>query len=183
MNLVTYASPISLKPRQYALGLYLNTLSWENMLATRTGLLQVLGEQHAALFELLGRTSGRDVDKLAELAARGVPVTRRPADGIPLLDDSLGWMELRFASEPVNYGDHDVVICEVTDWHTPAAAGGGAAQALYTGRLRELGLIAIFFRTPLDFLFWFSCVESIAALFGLTGVFTAQPTLVTLFFG
>lgn len=41
MNLVTYASPISLKPRQYALGLYLNTLSWENMLATRTGLLQV----------------------------------------------------------------------------------------------------------------------------------------------
>lgn len=41
MNLVTYAAPISLKPRHYALGLYLNTLSWENMLATRTGVLQV----------------------------------------------------------------------------------------------------------------------------------------------
>lgn len=45
----------------------------------------MLGEQHAPLFELLGRTSGRDVDKLAALAARGVPLTRRPADGIPLL--------------------------------------------------------------------------------------------------
>lgn len=69
-------------------------------------------------------------------------------------------MELRFASEPVNYGDHDVVICEVTDWHTPTvaaagsaassaaaagaavAAGSGAApQPLYTGHLRELGLL------------------------------------------
>lgn len=147
MNLVTYASPISLKPRHYALGLYLGTLSWQNMLATKTGVLQVLGcgwlaagaacrrwmgveggqhmrqmrahgcpassppvdpvdllpatlpprparlpahlqvlrEQHAPLFELLGRTSGRDVDKLAQLTERGVGFTRRPADGIPLL--------------------------------------------------------------------------------------------------
>lgn len=60
-------------------------------------------------------------------------------------DDSLGWMELRFASEPVSLGDHDVVLCEVTDWHTPApaaAAAGGAAKALYTGHLRQLGLMA-----------------------------------------
>ncbi|KAL4419476.1 hypothetical protein ABPG77_008278 [Micractinium sp. CCAP 211/92] len=143
MNLVTYAAPISLKPRHYALGLYLNTLSWENMLATRTGVLQILGEQHAPLFELLGRTSGRDVDKLAELARRGFPVSRRD-DGIPLLDDTCGWMELRFAADPVNYGDHDVVTCEVTDWHTPAAGGsgeGGAPQPLYTGHLRQLGLL------------------------------------------
>lgn len=53
-------------------------------------------------------------------------------------------MELRFASEPLNYGDHDVVICEVTDWHTPAAgaaAGAAALRPLYTGRLKELGLL------------------------------------------
>lgn len=47
--------------------------------------LQILGEQHAELFELLGRTSGRDVDKLAELARRGFGVSRRAADGVPLL--------------------------------------------------------------------------------------------------
>lgn len=75
----------SLKPRHYALGLYLHTLSWQNMLGTRTGVLQLLGRQHTPLFELLGRTSGRDVDKLAALAAAGVGVTRRAADGIPLL--------------------------------------------------------------------------------------------------
>jgi flavin reductase (DIM6/NTAB) family NADH-FMN oxidoreductase RutF len=85
MNLVTYAAPISLEPRHFALGLFVGTLSWQNMLATRSGVLQVLGEQHAALFDLLGRTSGRDVDKLRELAARGAQVTRRTADGVPLL--------------------------------------------------------------------------------------------------
>lgn len=41
MNLLTYASPISLKPRYYAIGLYTNTLSWENMLSHGYGVLQV----------------------------------------------------------------------------------------------------------------------------------------------
>jgi hypothetical protein len=42
MNLVTYASPVSIKPLQrYAIGLFANTLSWENMLANKTGVLQV----------------------------------------------------------------------------------------------------------------------------------------------
>lgn len=183
----------SLKPRHYALGLYLNTLSWQNMLATRTGVLQVrvrfaavgptgpcarqelhaccstaiviggtscrlwgaacagaglgravtsatpcqpqprslpqpppyftpthppcprttrplaqiLCEQHAELFELLGRTSGKDVDKLAELARRGVGVSRRASDGIPLLVRGaatlrfVGWWPLR---QPYGWG-------------------------------------------------------------------------------
>lgn len=41
---------------------------------------------------------------------------------------------------------------------------------------------AAFFRTPLDYLFYFSLVSSASALFGLAGIFTAQPTLVTIFF-
>ncbi|PRW58673.1 flavin reductase [Chlorella sorokiniana] len=189
MNLVTYASPISLKPRHYALGLYLNTLSWQNMLATRTGVLQILGEQHAELFELLGRTSGRDVDKLAELAQRGFSVSRRPSDGTPLLDDSLGWMELRFAAEPVNYGDHDVLLVGLTllgiyegfkthyfNSSIKADVPDEASKQLAAERV-------LFFRTPLDFLFWYCTLTCICALFGLAGIFSAQPTLVTLFFG
>lgn len=41
MNLVTYASPVSLKPRMFALGLYDGTLSRENMLSSGRGTLQV----------------------------------------------------------------------------------------------------------------------------------------------
>jgi hypothetical protein len=41
LNLLTYASPVSLEPRTYALGLYHGTLSRENFLATGRGALQV----------------------------------------------------------------------------------------------------------------------------------------------
>ena len=40
----------------------------------------------------------------------------------------------------------------------------------------------LFFRTPLDFLFWFCTFSCIGALFGLAGIFSAQPTLVIVFF-
>lgn len=43
MNIVTYASPIAIQPqRKYALGLYIGTLSWENMHQTHKGVLQVM---------------------------------------------------------------------------------------------------------------------------------------------
>jgi hypothetical protein len=41
LNLITYAAPISLQPRRYALGLYLGTLSHENFKLTKRGVLQV----------------------------------------------------------------------------------------------------------------------------------------------
>ncbi|PSC76467.1 polysulfide reductase [Micractinium conductrix] len=51
----------------------------------------------------------------------------------------------------------------------------GAAAELVATR-------AFYFHTPLDYLFWFSAVCAVCALFGLAGIFTQQPTLVTLFF-
>ncbi len=41
----------------------------------------------------------------------------------------------------------------------------------------------LYFRTPLDFLFWYCTLTSICALFGLAGIFSAQPKLVIVFFG
>jgi hypothetical protein len=42
LNIVTYASPIAIKPaRKYAVGLYAGTLSWQNVRATGRGVLQV----------------------------------------------------------------------------------------------------------------------------------------------
>lgn len=40
MNIVTYASPVALKPPVYAVGLYRNTQSWANWRETRSGVLQ-----------------------------------------------------------------------------------------------------------------------------------------------
>jgi hypothetical protein len=41
LNLVTYASPVAIQPRSFALGLYLGTQSYANMRHHRRGVLQV----------------------------------------------------------------------------------------------------------------------------------------------
>lgn len=41
LNLVTYAAPVSIKPRRFVIGLYLGTLSHENFRETGHGVLQV----------------------------------------------------------------------------------------------------------------------------------------------
>lgn len=44
MNIVTYACPIAIKPkRKMVLGLYVGTLSWQNVKETGEGVLQVGG--------------------------------------------------------------------------------------------------------------------------------------------
>lgn len=49
MNMITYASPIALRPtRKYALGLYVQSLTYQNMKETGRGVLQVRAEGAAA---------------------------------------------------------------------------------------------------------------------------------------
>ncbi|KAL4534178.1 hypothetical protein Ndes2526B_g06946 [Nannochloris sp. 'desiccata'] len=145
LNLVTYASPISIVPRFYALGLYRGTLSAENMLTTGKGVLQILGTRHAPLFQLLGKTSGRDVDKYAELDKRAISV--KEFAGQRVIADCIGVMALRVVSFSENKvetktdffpaGDHDVVICAVEEFETFNAY----EEPLYTSQLRKEGYI------------------------------------------
>jgi len=147
INLVTYASPISIVPRFYALGLYRGTLSAENMLTTGKGVLQILATHHAPLFQLLGKTSGRHVDKYAELERRGIPV--KEFAGQRVIADCIGVMSLGivpfFPENKVKSGgntnsffpagDHDVVICAVEEFETFDAS----KEPLYTSQLRKEG--------------------------------------------
>jgi hypothetical protein len=55
-------------------------------------MLQILQEQHAELFELLGKTSGRDVDKIAALKQRGVALEQEY--GLPVIAGVLGCLLL-----------------------------------------------------------------------------------------
>lgn len=43
MNLVTYCAPVSISPRRMALGLYKGTVSAENFLHAKEGVMQVSG--------------------------------------------------------------------------------------------------------------------------------------------
>ncbi len=84
LNIITYASPIALRPqRKYALGLYIESLTWQNVRETGRAVLQILQQCHSPLVPLLGKRSGRDVDKLKEVKELGFEVT--DAFGLPVL--------------------------------------------------------------------------------------------------
>ncbi|KAG1662946.1 hypothetical protein FOA52_006699 [Chlamydomonas sp. UWO 241] len=136
MNLVTYAAPVSIKPRRYALGLYLGTLSHANFKQTGRGLLQVLRARHAPLFNLLGKTSGRDVDKLAAIKESGFSVQAH-ASGLHVLSDAACAMELQAMSDFIPCGDHEVVICDVVGYENGVDCT--PEDALYTAYLRQEG--------------------------------------------
>lgn len=135
MNLLTYGSPVSIEPRYFALGLLRGTLSWENMLSSGDGVLQVLAKEHSSLFQLLGKETGRHTDKLEELKRRGVPTIT--FWGTTVLTNAVGLVKLRIDSEVKNAGDHDVVICKVDAWETWRPP----SDVLTTGDLRIEGLL------------------------------------------
>mmetsp|Transcript_28069 Transcript_28069/g.43208 ORF Transcript_28069/g.43208 Transcript_28069/m.43208 type:complete len:242 (-) Transcript_28069:176-901(-) len=146
MNILTYATPLSIKPdRLWGVGLYKETLSYENFARTKTCVLQLLTTDHVPLVALLGGSSGRDVDKQQECANLGlewmVVDTKESSTDIQLLPKCAHYLLLTAATgvDLVDGGSHDVAICRVDkmfydDSTTPR-------DHLYTGFLRDLGII------------------------------------------
>jgi len=142
MNLLTYATPVSIRPyRLYALGLYKETKSRNNFLREKTCVLQLLSEDHISCVRLLGGMSGKDVHKEDELssvhgielqdltaaaAAKGngddvdVPVTDADGGELPkVLPGCVRYLKLSMLGDNAidcndgGEGSHDVVLCRV----------------------------------------------------------------------
>jgi len=136
MNLVTFAAPVAIQPRTYAVGLYVDTLTWENVRRTGKGALQLLRKRHVDLLPLLGKQSGRNVDKYAELKARGFAT--KEIYGLEVLADSYTALDLQVVGELVSCGDHDLAICRVLQetW-----ISGEEDDVLYTKDLKMAGYL------------------------------------------
>ena len=106
------------------------------MLETGQGVLTILASHHAPLFHLLGKQSGRDVDKITELESKNVPI--REFCGQLIIGDCIGAMKLKISQQsqlPLSAGDHDVVLCSVEEFET----FDGDVEPLYTAFLRKEG--------------------------------------------
>ena len=165
MNLMTYATPVSIRPnRLYALGLYKETKSRDNFLREKTCVLQLLSasdDKHIECVRLLGGSSGKDVSKEDELASvHGIELKELACDddneeeqaSLPkVLSGCVRYLQLSMVGDGVtNYdggeSSHDVVICKVDRiWMSSGSVSDpeveGGSDHLSTGRLRELGLI------------------------------------------
>jgi flavin reductase (DIM6/NTAB) family NADH-FMN oxidoreductase RutF len=70
MNICTYVSAVSMKPKRYMVAVYQNTQSLDNILKSKTSVLQLLGKQHISLLNALGKKSGKQYDKENYLSRR-----------------------------------------------------------------------------------------------------------------
>ena len=139
MNLVTYCTSVGLRPRTIALSLFVGTLSWENFKRNGgEGVLQVLNTGQVGCFDLLGRKSGRDVDKIRELEALGVEV--REWRGFPIMAGCSAALLVRATNLPdlPKCGDHELALCEVEDAYL---GGDRSSPLLTTAFLREHGIL------------------------------------------
>jgi flavin reductase (DIM6/NTAB) family NADH-FMN oxidoreductase RutF len=109
MNIATYITPVTMKPKQYLIAVYRNTQTHANIFQKNNQfLLQALSTDSLPVVKIFGKKSGKTYDKVPAI----VQATSHSWEGIPYLDTAA----FVLVCNPVNYfviGDHDVILVEI----------------------------------------------------------------------
>ncbi|MEQ8302007.1 MAG: flavin reductase [Cyclobacteriaceae bacterium] len=135
MNIATYVTPISLKPKQYAVAVYYNTKTYHNLFerGEKIAVLQVLHREQIDLVRSLGKKSGLKFSKL-ELLERKDRLTEW--NGLTVLDGACAYIELMLDGYTDTGGDHRLCWFSVRRFKTIQESG-----LLTFSKLVEEGII------------------------------------------
>ncbi len=112
MHIITYASQISMQPKRFVCGIYRGTQTLENVTLQGEFILQLLSATQYRLVDLLGKKSGKQIDKISRLQKRGELTEWK---GYLVLKKCLAVMQLKVVSN-FNGGDHEGFLCDVIDY-------------------------------------------------------------------
>jgi flavin reductase (DIM6/NTAB) family NADH-FMN oxidoreductase RutF len=131
MNICTYVTAVSMRPKRYAIAVYHGTRTLENLRASGSAVLQVLHPDQIRMVRHLGFRSGMTTDKDAWLRTGG-----RLSDwgGHSVLTGASALVELRMVDR-WDVGDHDLYLFDAGASKTLRDA------VLTTGDLRRAGII------------------------------------------
>lgn len=135
MNIVTYVTAVSMKPKRYSIALYHGSQSLKNMMETATAILQFLSVQHLPLINSLGKRSGTDYDKEAYLKRKD---WLEQWKGYTILKETTAIIALK-KIEQISAGDHELFIYDVERYQTFSDRG----NLLRLDHLREKQIISI----------------------------------------
>ena len=110
MNICTYVTSVSMKPKLMMVAMYHNTKTYKNVTTTKKAILQLLSEELAPVTRICGHLSGNTTDKLARIRKRYSIDTLHE---IPFFTKSAGYMELTLQKIIPIGGDHDLAIFTV----------------------------------------------------------------------
>ena len=134
MHIITYASQISMQPKRFVCGIYHGTQTLENVTQQGEFILQLLSANQYRLVDLLGKKSGRQIDKIARLKKRN---ELAEWNGYPVLKNCLAVLQLKVIST-FEGGDHKGFVCDVIVYKNL-----NEGEALTLDTLREHKLIRI----------------------------------------
>lgn len=107
MNICTYVSAISLKPKQYMIAVYKNTYSLDLLNSGATCVLQLLAKNQLSLVRNLGQKSGYKFDKRQWLSKNDL---LDQWNGYTILKEAVAFVELEEITQVDTKGDH-LVFC------------------------------------------------------------------------
>lgn len=134
MHICTYVSAVSMQPKRIMVALYQGTQTLENVAADGEMVLQLLAAEQYALVNLLGKQSGKKIDKISRLQKRGMLMEW---EGYPVLQNALALMKLSVCNQ-MEGGDHRLYLCNVV-----AYKNLNPGETLTTSILNEKGIIRI----------------------------------------
>ncbi len=134
MHIITYVSQISMQPKRFICSIYQGTQTLLNVETSGEFVLQLLADNQYRLVDLLGKKSGKVIDKISRLKKRNELIEW---NDFYVLKNCLAVMHLSVISS-FEGGDHKGFICDVVAYKN---LNEGVALTLDT--LREKKLIRI----------------------------------------
>jgi flavin reductase (DIM6/NTAB) family NADH-FMN oxidoreductase RutF len=101
-----------MKPKQIMVCIYKDTKTLEIVNNAPTFVLQLLAVNQYRMVDLLGKKSGKNIDKMSRLEKRGLI---GQWNGYKILKDALALTELA-VEDTLEAGDHKLFLCTVIDY-------------------------------------------------------------------
>jgi flavin reductase (DIM6/NTAB) family NADH-FMN oxidoreductase RutF len=137
MHIITYAQAVSMQPKQFICAIYYGTKTLALVNENPHFVLQILAADQYRLVDLLGKKSGKEINKIERLQKRNLLTTW---NGFYILKDAIAVMEMKAKplSSEANQPDHKLFLCDVIDYKNL-----NDGEALTLDILREKKLIRI----------------------------------------
>ena len=114
MNICTYVTAVSMKPKLYGVAVYHDTKTLENVQDSEYAILQLLHPSQYSLVNVLGKKSGKNYNKQAYLSKKGL---LEVWNGYEILKNISACLLLKkINSQPT--GDHVLYVWEVEKYAT-----------------------------------------------------------------
>ncbi|MFL2567494.1 MAG: flavin reductase [Flavobacteriales bacterium] len=114
MNICTYVSVVSMKPKIYSVAVYYGTKTFENLENSENVVLQILSKDNIGLVKNLGKKSGLKINKDKYLRKQNLIKWKE----YEVLDNSCALIELKKSDCIKNHGDHAIYLFDLVSSKT-----------------------------------------------------------------